>query len=245
MRRMRRARNLLRDEGPFSLARSLNQYASETIKDQWLKYKYKRQYGEIAPRPNERLWVDPTVLDYSISASDIYDDDKEYPRYGVLDGSWDEHKGQWREWRVWWGLRNRFAENVPWEETGYYQYAVNKLESGESVGYLDGPQTKANFEAYLGELDKLYEDIRDNGYDPFSTILVHIGRNGEWIVSHGNHRRIIASVLGIESVPVRVQFRHAEWQARRRRFHQADSPSEVSDYEKFCSHPDLPEVKSP
>lgn len=240
----RRARDILHDEGIVSLARSSKQYASATLQDQWLRYKYKRQYGAIAPRPNERLWVDPATLDYSIAAGSMYDDDREYPRYGVLDGSWDENKNSWRESRVWWGLRNRFVEDIPWEETHYYQYAANKIESGGSVGYLDGPQTMANLRAYLDELDDLYEDIRDNGYDPSSIISVHIGRDGEWIVGHGNHRRTIASVLGIESVPVRVKFRHAEWQDRRRRFHRADSPDELPENETVRSHPDLPDVTS-
>ena len=115
------------------------------------------------PRPNERLWVDPTNLDYSISASNMYDDDKEYPRYGVLDGSWDKNKKPRRKSKVWWELRNRFVEDVPWEETSYYQHAASKIESGGSVGYLDGSQTKADLEAYL---DELYEEIKDNGYDP-------------------------------------------------------------------------------
>ncbi len=240
----KRARDILHDDGLLSLARSSTRYASATLEDQWLKYKYKRRYGEIAPRPNERLWVDPTNLEYSISASDMYDDDREYPRYGVLAGSWDEHKGLWRESRLFGSLRDRFVEDVPWEETYYYQHAVNEIASGGSVGYLDGPQTRANLEAYLDELDELYEDIRDNGYDPSSIISVHIGRNGEWIVSHGNHRRTIASILDVESVPVWVKFRHAEWQDRRRRFHRADSPDEVAEYEEFRSHPDLPEITS-
>lgn len=237
-----RARSILSEEGILSLAESLKQYASAALEDQWLKYKYKLEYGTIAPRPNERLWVDPTVLDYSIPASGLYGYDRKYPRYGVLDGSWDQHKGEWRKWEVWLGLRDRFAENVPWEETAYYQHAVSKIESGESVGYLDGPQTKANFESYLDDLDKLYEDMKHNGYEPSSIIIVHIGRDGEWIVGQGNHRRIIASVLGIDSVRVRVKYRHAQWQARRRRFYEADSPDELSDYEEFRSHPDLPEV---
>ena len=184
------------------------------LESQWLKYKYKRQYGEIAPRPDERLWVNPTKLEYSISASNMYDDDKEYPRFGVLAGSWDEQKGSWSESKLFGSLRNRFVDDVPWQETYYYQYAASRIESGGSVGYLDGPQTKANLETYLDELDELYEDIRDNGYDPSSAISVHIGRNGEWIVGHGHHRRTLASILNVESVPVRVKFRHAEWQDR-------------------------------
>ena len=159
------------------------------LESQWLKYKYKRQYGEIAPRPNERLQVAPTKLEYSISASGMYDDDKEYPRFGVLAGSWDEQKGSWSESKLFGSLRNRFVDDVPWQETYYYQYAASKIESGGSVGYLDGPHTKANPEAYLrSHREKRRVDRRPRESSPDDR-----------------------EPPGVESIPVWVKFRHAEW----------------------------------
>lgn len=242
MRLATRVRDGLRDEGVFSLLQSSKAFTFSKVEKKWLQYKYRRKYGPIAPRPNEQLSVDPQNLDYSISAGKMYEDDREYPAYGILSGSWDQHKNPWRESRVWNGLRERFEENRPWEETTYYQWAVDRLEERGEVGTLDGPQTMENLRSYLEYLDGLYRDIKYNGYDPSSVIRVHIGRNGEWIVGHGNHRRTIASILDVDSVPVWITFRHKQWQDRRQMFYQADSVAELPDAEEFLSHPDIPDV---
>lgn len=238
-----RSREIVNQKGIVPLLRSAKKFGKETIKDQWLKYRYRMEYGEIAPRPDERRWVDPNELDYSIQESRLYGEDRNYPRYGVLGGSWDRHKNPWRESPVWWGLVERFDQGKPWHETGYYEWAVDRLDAGEIVGPMDGPQTRENLERHFDYLDDLYADIKHNGYEPSSTITAHVGRNGEWIVGHGNHRRTIASIIGIDAVPIRVKYRHREWQAVRRRFHEADSVAEVRDLEEHFSHPDTPDIQ--
>jgi hypothetical protein len=188
------------------------------------------------------MWIDPTELKYTIASRYIYDEHREYPRYGILDGSWDQHKNAWKESRVWGGLQQRFEEQKDWEDTTYYRHSMDKLRSGEHVAYLDDRQTVTEFERYLDYLDELYLDIEENGYDPTSIITVHIGRDGEWMVGHGNHRRTIASIIGVESVPVRIKFRHEKWQDRRQRFYDADTVEEIRDADEFLSHPDIPEM---
>lgn len=239
-----RAREVVDDEGIFSLLQYSRNFISQTIENQRLKYKYKQKYGDIAPHPDERLWVDPAELRYTIAADKMYTEDREYPNYGILGGSWDEHKSDWTESHVWGGLRERFEENKPWEETTYYQSSMEKLEAGRTVAYLDGPDTKENLEQYLSFLDELYESMQTDGYDPNSVITVHIGRDGVWMVGQGNHRRTIATIVGIESVPVRIKFRHKKWQERRRRFYEANSIEEIPDSERFRSHPDIPSIGS-
>lgn len=239
-----RSVEIARDDGLVSLALSSKEYIYAKIKDQRLKYEYKKKYGDIAPRPDERLWIDPQNIDYTISSEDMYEDNREYPGFGILGGPWDQHKNYWRESVVWAGLKERFEEGKPWEETSYYQFSMEKLKSGESIGYLDGPQTVENFEGYLDVLDELYKSLKQEGYDPSSVITVHVGRDGEWIASHGNHRRTIASIVGIESVLVRVKFRHRKWQDIRRRFYEADSIEEVRDVQQYLNHPDIPDVTS-
>lgn len=239
-----RARDVFHDEGLVSLLYSSKEYISDRLEDHWLKYRYRLEYGEIAPRPDERLWIDPRNISYGIYSGYLYREGRTYPNYGILDGSWDQRKKPYAESSVWGGLRERFENGTPWEETAYYRTGMEQLESGDSVGYLDGPQTVEHFERYLDELDELYEDIRDNGYDPSSVITVHVGRDGEWMVGHGNHRRTIASVVGVDSIPVRVKYRHEKWQDRRRRFYEADSIEEIDDSREYLSHPDIPAVTS-
>lgn len=237
-----RSREIVSQEGIMSLLRSAKEFSKRTVEDRWLKYKYRMEYGEVAPRPDERLWVDPNELDYSIRESHLYGEDRGYPRYGVLDGSWDRHKNPWRESKVWWGLVERFDEGKPWYDTGYYQWAVDRLNNGKIVGPMDGPQTRENLERHFDSLDDLYADIEQNGYEPSSVITAHIGRHGEWIVGHGNHRRIMASIAGVDVVPVRVKYRHQEWQEIRRRFHEANSAAAVRDIEEYHTHPDIADV---
>lgn len=229
------------DDGIVPVLHSSKSYLRTSLENQWLQYKYRRRYGAIAPEPNERQQIQPDELAYS-SWSKHHKSADSRPNYGIVGGSWDLEKVNWRETAIWDGLRRRFEENVPWEETSYYRKAMNKLESGDVVGYLDGPQTKENFESYLVSLEQLFDDIKHNGYDHSSLITVHIGRDGNWIVGHGNHRRVIATVVGIESVPVRIKYRHEQWQQKRQRFLDADSIEAVEDIAEYRSHPDIPDI---
>lgn len=231
---VRRARQVYEQEGLLSLLGSAIQYTSRGITNTWWKYLYQVKYGEIAPRPNEILQVDPEALDYSIWSEFL---PSNRPPLGIIDGSWDLQKEHWRE--TWCdGLRERFEEGKAWEETVYYQEAMERFREGKPVGYFDGPNDPSRFEASLGDIDELYERIQRNGYDPSSIITVYIGRDGEWIVGHGNHRRTIARILGVESIPVRVRYRHKEWQELRRRVYKNESIDDCETTD-IHSHPDL------
>ncbi|WP_336135423.1 hypothetical protein [Natronomonas amylolytica] len=240
-----RSLEIYRDEGLFELADSLTDFVSSRIRDEWLRYVYKQQYGALAPQPNEILWVDPQHIEYSTSASKMFDEDRTYPRFGILDGDWDTHKYRWRDSRLWSGLCERFEDGNAWEETTYYQFSIERLEAGDPLPYLDGPNTRQHLWEYLDALDALYEDIQTNGYDPSSAIIVHLGRNGEWIVGQGNHRRTIASIVGVDAIPVRIRFRHRKWQDIRRAFYDADSTDEIRHLDEHLHHPDTPEVSHP
>lgn len=205
----------------------------------WLKQKYRLKYGDLAPQPDEIMWIDPQEIEYTIEHRHLREEKESLPNYGVIGGCWDLHKNYWRDSPVWGGLVERFEEGKRWENTSYYQFTLDRLESNEDAGYLDGPQTRENLDRYTSHLDDLYRDMKNCGYDSSSVITVHIGRNGEWISGHGNHRRTLASILGIESIPVRIRFRHEKWQNIRRRIYYADSLDEISDIEEFLHHPDI------
>lgn len=237
----RRSWRLYQNEGVASFFASSKDYILNRVEDRWLKYRYKLEYGDVAPRPDERLWVDPRALEYTIEHSHLREKSDGCPNYGVLGGAWDKHKNHWRDSVVWSGLRERFEDGKPWEETSYYQFTLDRLESNEYAGYLDGPQTKEHLERYTTYLDELYSDMKNNGYDPSSVITVHVGRNGEWIVGQGNHRRTLANIIGIESVPVRIRFRHEQWQDVRLQVARADSVDAIPDVQRFLGHPDVPD----
>lgn len=237
-----RSLEVYREEGLFELVDSSTDFISNRIRDKWLKYVYKLKYGALAPQPNEILRVDPQRVEYATSADKMYDDDRTYPRFGILDGDWDTYRYRWQDSQLWGGLSERFEDGKAWEETTYYQSSIERLEAGDPLPYVDGPDTREYLWEYLNELDELYEDIKTNGYDPSSAIVVHLGRNGEWIVGQGNHRRTIASIVGVDSIPVRIRFRHRKWQDIRRAFYDADSIDEIRHLEEHLHHPDTPEV---
>ncbi|GAB7020346.1 hypothetical protein JCM18750_32070 [Halostagnicola bangensis] len=203
-----------------------------------LRAKYAMRYKALAPTPTETVSIDPKRIDYSLGSRHVPEGS---PQFGVLSGDWDLQKTHWREGNSSWEeLRERFEAGKAWEETEYYRTAVRKLRSGQSLGRLDGPQTVDNFRTYLEELDALYENVAANGYDDSSVITVSIGRRGEWMVNHGNHRRTVARLLDVESVPVRIRYRHRRWQHIREQFYRTDSLDSLNVPERYIDHPDIP-----
>lgn len=237
---LRRARTILREDGILPLLRAVYAFWYRTVvtvlyTTLFLRPVYRLKHGHLAPQPAEQLCINPSALDYSIARRHI---PPGAPPYGILDGSWDLQKTPWRQ-SIWDGLRERFDEGKRWEETVYYQDAVDKL-SRRPLKRAENAQTLAEFERYLESLDQLYEDISSNGYDPSSVITASIGRNGEWMTNHGNHRRTIAVVADVDAVPVEIKYRHKRWQSLRRNIYNADSVEDLNETQKnHLSHPDV------
>lgn len=210
----------------------------------YLKVKYKMRYGDLAPRPDEKMYISPTNIEYGIAGRHIPDD---APPYGIIGGSWDLEKKHWQD-TIWDGLRERFEEGKDWEETVYYEDGMERLSKGNVVQYADlndsdGARTLDEFEEYLSYLDQLYHDIKWNGYRRDSPININIGRNGEWISNSGHHRRTIAILVDVETVPVIIRYRHEKWQRMRQRIRQSNSVEDLDETEReYLNHPDVDEI---
>jgi len=138
------------------------------------------------------------------------------------------------------GLVQRFAEGNEWEDTVYYQTGMERINAGKSFSPLSYSQTVSGLKKYLQSLDNLYADIKENGYDMSSVITAQIGRNGELMVIQGQHRVTIARIIGVEKIPVRIQYRHDEWEALRTDIYNNGLPKERTD--ELRDHPDLQNV---
>lgn len=200
-------------EGPLGFSKECFSFLKEITKQflyhtprMWL------EYGGIRPKPTETVGIDPECIEYRIGSKYL---PSNAPRYGILSGDWDTYKTHWEN-DSFYGLVERFRDHKEWEDTIYYQKCVDKLSSGGTLHRLDGPQTLENFHHHLDDLDELYHDIKQNGYDSSSIITVCIGRDGEWMVYHGHHRHTLARVIGIKEVPVRIKYRHEQWQKLRK-----------------------------
>ena len=181
------------------------------IKEKIQYLRLKKKYGQAAPKARKIYHINPREIKYTVPSKHL---PEKRLIYGVIDGDWDKKKLNWNE-TAFKGLKERFEEDKKWEETRYYKIGVKKIQKGNNFGPLPGNQSLENFQQYLKKIDKLHEDIKKNGYDQNSIITVNIGRNGEFICHHGNHRTTISKILKIKQIPVKIKYRHKKWQEKR------------------------------
>jgi len=224
----------------------------------WHHHANRRAYDAPAD-PWKLLPVSPDAVTY-------YTDELRLDRGlgRVQGGDWDreEHCRPFRETTLYRGLEQRFEEGRDWEETALYRRAKEEFERGETVR---GYESLREFRAVRCEyIDELFHSIEREGYRPNAAAthekaaednsfedayanhlepLVVIGRDGEVHWTEGNHRFAIASILGLDAVPVYVLCRHEHWQRVRDRMHDARDGAAAtdlpSDLEAHLGHPDL------
>lgn len=149
-----------------------------------------------------------------------------------------------------------FEDGRPWTETAYADWAADRFEQQDRV---KGYESAAAFlEGYGAELDAICEDMRTNGYRPnrgriYETPadaerihdlepIVLVGRDGEIIWTEGFHRLILADLAGVDSMPVYVLRRHADWQAIRDATAEGPDGEPSSPLDGHSSHPDLQDL---
>lgn len=183
----------------------------------------------------------------------------------VQDGDWDDddHCHPVRETIHYRSIEQRFVEGRDWEETDLYEWAADRFEDGETVrGYGSIEEYR---EVRCEYVDDLYRSIAEDGYRPNEAAthetasednafedayanhlepLVVIGRDGDIYWTEGFHRFAIASVLGLEEIPVYVLCRHERWQAVRDRVHDAPPGEVPAGLDEHCGHPDLRDLQS-
>ncbi|WP_050031996.1 hypothetical protein [Halorubrum halophilum] len=172
----------------------------------------------------------------------------------VRGGDWERDSLPLSEKWVCQGLKQRFVDELDWDETEYVEYPRRKyFAKGEAIWGYD---SEAEFvEHRCSYVDDLYESIRQDGYvrsengmsefpgmdirrlgyhhnfDP----LVCIGADGTIYHRDGYHRLMIAKALDLDAIPVLVLARHPEWQAVRERAY----AGEMADIDTDRSHPDI------
>lgn len=157
----------------------------------------------------------------------------------IVGGDWDQEGVTAFEDRFRYpSFRKHFSEDVPWEETEFYQEKLEKIRSDREAKYVSVEALNRKCE----ELDRMCQKIRDSGYKtqkvietsqgtagsivgdggrgwlPGSSHLVRnevsidIARDGEPMLNEGRHRTCIAKLLELDQIPVRVVVRHRGWQ---------------------------------
>ncbi|RLM71345.1 hypothetical protein DVK05_01590 [Halorubrum sp. Atlit-8R] len=184
----------------------------------------------------------------------------------VEGGDWDiDGREPVRETPVYRSVRQRYEEGDAWEETPLYRRARERFEADERVrGYESVDEYRRVRLAYL---DDLIRSIETEGYRPnaeakhepastendFESAYIHrlepvvaIGRDGEIQLCEGFHRTAIASVAGLEGIPVNVLCRHEEWQHTRDDIERGASQKPTVDWPTGPGrHPDLVGATAP
>ncbi|MDD3622647.1 MAG: hypothetical protein PHQ81_09605 [Methanofollis sp.] len=141
-------------------------------------------------------------------------------------GDWDIPKRKFTESLQFKAIRDRYVNKKLWEETELYQATAHELDQG-FVRW--GCSTRDELRTRYMMIDKLYEDIKINGYkskkeiitenlddpflhfEPLDEITVNIGRKGDLLFNDGAHRLSITLILNIKEIPVRIVGRHQSW----------------------------------
>lgn len=189
--------------------------------------------------------------------AECFDDAPKYRRAGrVVGGDWDQGTERFTDRTLYRSFRAHFHEGVDWADTEFFAETVARIEAGQTWWDCDSREA---FEQRCVELDALYARIADEGVrsqaelaaadgpEPArkdrptglarrieDEIAVHVGRDGEFLFCDGRNRLAIAKLLDVDSIPVRVMVRHADWQAFR-----DDVAAGRVDPGEYADHPDV------
>ena len=116
--------------------------------------------------------------------------------------------------KVFLAMQNRFQKNKTWEETFYYQECLKQIKNNKNFkGFNTWEEYKKKV---LTDWDKLYENIKNNGYSsqkqlngsPTNEIEVAIADTGDILLIDGIHRYSICCILQIAHIPVIINLHH-------------------------------------
>lgn len=232
----------------FQIIRRVKKIHLPKIKT-FLRYKHQqRKYDSPAP-PFKLIKIDPSKIEHMTGELNVNDGLGQ-----IKGGDWDLKKDNIKENNTYTGLKQRYEDGLSWKETDY-KNAKNRYKKGDSVlGY-------ETYEEFLNircaYVDKLYQSMksegyrlnkienhdvpeiegRDNSFKHSLEPLVVITRSGDIVLRSGVHRVTIASILGLDHIPVHVLGRHSSWQGLREKVYRKKV---VPD--EYKQHPDLEEI---
>jgi hypothetical protein len=182
-------------------------------------------------------WVDPDRIVYAMNSEGFYQatptpgnrTNCEFNVYeykgAVLGGDWDGLERKFSELDFYRSYQERAEKGASWEQLPYYRRVLGQIESGTEKW---GCRSKQDLHERCSMLDRLFNDIRQNGYkgralqrkergkdgllDADDEITVNVGRYGDLIFNNGRHRLTLAKIAGVEKVPVTITVRHSAWE---------------------------------
>jgi len=219
-------------------------------------WKVSRKY-EAKITPFDVIYVSPKKIKYSSTNNPIKKNEKRNLIPRVVNGNWDQETTPFEEFPVYKSCKARFLEEKDWKDTERYQDMEKAFKTENVVGGVSSPKQR---ETYFENLEMLFKDIEENGYQSqreisidkkdfhvhrtmvvdrylreTNEVQINIGRNGTYLFHDGRHRLSIAKILNIQKIPVRIYIRHQKWQEKRDKA--VKEPEKLSEHQK--THPDI------
>ena len=186
------------------------------------------------PRPWQIYTIDPALIKQTIDFPEVLEADKILGRVGFSYGSWDKASIPLKEDFRYKSLVAHFKHNIDWNKTEYFAKLIRGEVKKSKWNIFGEP------EEILYSYDLLYNHAKLNPqlvYNKKNPILVYIDRDGNMAVRDGNHRIIIAQLLGIKKVYIKILGRHGKWiEKRHELLNNEDSSLGLSHFRK---NPDI------
>lgn len=141
----------------------------------------------------------------------------------VLGGDWDCCSENVKISSTYVASNQRFKEGKRWKDTDYYDCFLKSIYASKKKR-VKGIKNWDKFrQEWLLAKDRLYCDIKNNGYKSQSQIKggnaedeveVGVSRTGKVLLVDGIHRLSIAKILGIKEIPVIVKVWHKNYIAK-------------------------------
>lgn len=171
-------------------------------------------------------------------------------------------------------VESHVRRGTPWDETEFYQWTISfdkfpddtlygdeemrewrfkqldrLIASIQTEGYRSQRECRRTGAVVSGQerVGKAVSHLAHSADVPpeFHEIMINIGRDGRLFFEEGRHRFAVSRALELDSIPVRVFVRHAEWQRKRSDVAAASAPSDLrEETRELLSHPDLTALKS-
>ena len=178
-----------------------------------------RKYAPVDPyrfvelSPSDITHVQTLPVDHPLAEHDgrFY----KYSPGRVIDGDWDQAITPIEDAPLYVGLRERFVDGKPWDETLLHPDRYEISHPNLSERYRD--YSIVEFYDRCEYLERLYDSLKTTGYsDPgnrnaLNELAINVGRDGQFIRnSEGIHRLILARLLDLDYVFARIHVVHPE-----------------------------------
>jgi len=184
-------------------------------------------YWNFRPFSDSALQViEVKVSDILYNAKFPFDLEGKNAVTGLGRGSWDRMIQDIGDKTLQLSISLRFRNGLSWNQTPQYRKSLVAIKRGEQ--FWNGCTSMSDLHMKCDAVDALYDDMKQNGYVASLTptpnrqirginipdlITVAMDRNGRIIrCEGGRHRLAIATVIGIEYIPVVLLIKHEDCQ---------------------------------